>query len=78
MEDQELVLVDLAHFSGFYRVTPPESGDRDHIVFNEGMRTLYGRIFQYLRMSNDEIRSLETAARQTAAHSGLAPEFLEG
>jgi hypothetical protein len=73
-EDQGIVLVDLANFTGFYRVTPPEGGDRDTIVFNEGMRTAYGRIFQYLRMSEVEIISLEVAARQTAAQvSGLAP-----
>lgn len=73
-EDQGIVLVDLANFTGFYRVTPPEGGDRDTIVFNEGMRAAYGRIFQYLRMSDTEVMALETAARQTAAQvSGLAP-----
>jgi hypothetical protein len=78
-EDQGIVLVDLANFTGFYRVTPPEAGDRDTIVFNEGMRAAYGRIFQYLRMSDTEVLSLEVAARQTAAQvSGLAPGDLEG
>ena len=77
-EDQGIVLVDLANFTGFYRVTPPEGGERDTIVFNEGMRTAYGRIFQYLRMSDVEIISLEVAARQTAAQvSGLAPGLSE-
>jgi len=56
-------------------VTPPESGERDTLVFNEGMRCLFGRIFQYLRMSPQEVMSLETAARQTAAQvTGLAPQ----
>jgi hypothetical protein len=78
-EDQGLVLVDLANYTGFYRVTPPETGDRDTIVFNEGMRAAYGRIFQYLRMSDAEILSLELAARQTAAGTtGIAPNPLEG
>jgi hypothetical protein len=77
-DDQGIVLVDFANFTGFYRVTPPEGGDRDTIVFNEGMRTAYGRIFQYLRMSDVEILSLEVAARQTAAQvSGLAPDQSE-
>jgi hypothetical protein len=74
-EDQGIVLVDFANFTGFYRVTPPESGNRDTMVFNEGMRTAYGRIFQYLRMSAAEVLSLEVAARQTAAGiTGLAPD----
>ena len=77
-DDQGIVLVDLANFTGFYRVTPPEGGDRDTIVFNEGMRTAYGRIFQYLRMSSAEIVSLEVAARQTSAQvTGLASSQLE-
>jgi hypothetical protein len=77
-EDQGLVLVDLANFTGFYRVTPPESGDRDAVVFNEGMRAAYGRIFQYLRMSDIEVMSLEVAARQTSAGiTGLAPNITE-
>ena len=77
-EDQGIVLIDLANFTGFYRVTPPEAGERDIIVFNEGMRAAYGRVYQYLRMTDAEILSLEIAARQTAAGvSGLAPNQLE-
>lgn len=63
-EDRQIVLVDLADYSGFYRVTPPGAGD---VVFNEGMRAVYGRIFRHLRMSSEEIASLEIAARETAA-----------
>lgn len=77
-EDQGIVLTDLAHYTGFYRVTPPETGDRDTVIFNEGMRAVYGRIFQYLRMSDAEILSLEIAARQTSAGvTGIAPNILE-
>lgn len=73
-EDQGIVLVDLANFTGFYRVTPPDTDGRDSIVFNEGMRAAYGRIFQYLRMTDVEVRALEIASRQTSAGvTGLAP-----
>jgi hypothetical protein len=71
-EDQEIVLVDFADFTGFYRVTPPESGG-DALMFNEGMRAAFGRVFRYVRMSPDELAALETASRETAAHRmGLA------
>jgi hypothetical protein len=60
--DQEIVLLDLADFSGFYRVTVPGAED---LAFREGMRAMYGRIFRYIRMTNDEIRSLEEAVRAT-------------
>jgi hypothetical protein len=66
-DDQRIVMVDLADFSGFYRVTSTADG-RDEIVFNEGKRAAYARIFRYLRMSAEEMASLETAARETAAH----------
>ena len=66
-DDQAAVLVDLADYTGFYRVTAPDSGGRDALVFNEGMRAAYGRIFSFLRMPPDEIAQLETAARDTAA-----------
>lgn len=69
-DQQALVLVDLAEFTGFYRVTPPV-GDTSMVFFNEGMRGAYGRIFRYLRMSADEIVALETAARETAALRNL-------
>src|SRR5262245_26409068 len=77
-EDQELVLVDLADFSGFYRVTAPQSGS-DQVFFNEGLRALYGRIFRYLRMSDAERQALETAARETAAaRQALVENSMEG
>lgn len=74
--DREIVLVDLATYTGFYRVTPPgdSEGSRDMIVFNEGMRAAFGRIFMHIRMTNEEMASLETAARQTAAGIGLDAE----
>lgn len=65
-EDVEIVLADLAAFSGFYRVTPPEAGD---LAYNEGKRAVYARIFSLLRMTDEEIRGLEEAARHEAVVS---------
>ncbi len=76
-DDQNIVMVDLADFTGFYRVTGTVDG-RDEIVFNEGKRTAFARIFKYLRMSNEEMTSLETASRETsAARVGLEPNQQE-
>jgi hypothetical protein len=63
-DDQNIVLLDLADVSGFYKVS---SADMPH-EYQAGMRAVYGRIFSYLRMSPDEIRSLEQAAHETAAN----------
>ena len=65
-EEAEIVLADLAAFSGFYRVTYPGAGD---LAFNEGMRAVYGHIFRFLRMTDQEIRELEEAARYEAVIS---------
>lgn len=63
-DDQNLVLLDLADFSGFYKVS---SADMP-LEYIEGMRAVYGRIFSYIRLSPDEVRSLEQAAHETAAN----------
>lgn len=65
-EDAEIVLADLAAFSGFYRVTPPGAGD---MAFNEGKRAVFGHIFSMLRMTDEEVRRLEEAARHEAVVS---------
>lgn len=71
-EEAEIVLADLADFSGFYKVTPPGAGD---LSFNEGKRAVFARIFSFLRMTDEEIRGLETAARHEAVVSAEEGEF---
>lgn len=61
--DAEIVLADLANYSGFYRVTEPGAGP---LEFQEGKRAIFGRIFRFLRMSANEAVSLEEAARAEA------------
>lgn len=74
-DDQSIVLADLADYAGYYRVTPPEGNTNESLWFQEGMRALYGRVFRYLRMSDAEMRGLETASREAAAQrAGLAPD----
>ena len=63
--DSELVLADLANAAGFYRVTEPEHG-ADRIAFQEGKRALFGRVFRFLRMTDEETVALEEAARAEA------------
>lgn len=61
--DAEMVLADLANHTGFYRVTEPGAGSLD---FAEGKRAMFGRLFRFLRMAEDEIEALEEAARAEA------------
>ena len=61
--DAEIVLADLANHTGFYRVTEPGAQSLD---FAEGKRSVYGRVFRFLRMSHEEIEALEEAARAEA------------
>lgn len=70
--DGEVVLSDLANHTGFYRVTEPGAGALD---FAEGKRAVYGRVFRFLRMSDEEVASLEEAARAEALTDVREGEF---
>jgi|SRR5690606_19704852 len=67
-EEAEIVLADLAEHSGFYRFTPPVSGELE-MAFNEGKRAVFAHIFNLLRMTDEEVRNLEMAARHEAVIS---------
>jgi len=58
-EDAELIVADLANFTGFYRVHPPD----DALAFQEGKRAAFGRLFYFLNLSEAEARALAQAAR---------------
>ena len=60
-----MVLADLANHSGFYQVMPPGTPMADLMEAN-GKRAVFGRLFRFLRLSEDEVRALEEAARQEA------------
>lgn len=64
-EDAQIVLSDLANWTGFYRVNGPETG-ADERAWADGSRSAFGRIFRFLRLSDIERRQLEEAARQEA------------
>ena len=61
-EDAELIIADLANFTGFYRVHPPD----DALAFQEGKRAAFGRLFYFLNLSEAEARALSEAARAEA------------
>jgi hypothetical protein len=60
--DVQIVLSDLADFTGFYRVNgvgiPPD--DR---AFSDGMRAAFGRLFRFLNLTDEEKAALVEAAR---------------
>ncbi len=62
---KQMVLADLANASGFYRVSGPEMSGETR-AFMDGMRAVYGRVFRFLHLSEQEVRELEEAARQEA------------
>lgn len=60
-----MVLADLASHSGFYQVLPPGAAASELAEAN-GKRAVFGRLFRFLRLSEEEVRGLEEAARQEA------------
>ncbi len=65
-EDAEVVLADLANYSGFYRTSPADTPS-DVLRYQEGMRAVYGYVYSHLNLSPSDISALENAARQEAA-----------
>ena len=64
-EDADIVTADLADFSGFYRVNGPEV-PAEARAFTDGQRAVFGRIFRFIRATDEETRSIEEAARAEA------------
>ena len=64
-EDADMVLADMANFTGFYRVNGIGVSGEDR-AFADGLRAAYGRIFRFLNLTDAERRSLEFAAREEA------------
>ena len=60
-EDQEVVLAELLSFSGFTRVSSDDT-PASTLMYREGRRQLYSRIFGFLALSSTDIRALEIAA----------------
>ncbi len=69
-QQRDIVMVDLAAFSGFYGVTPA-GVDPDTRSFNEGQRAVFGRIVSMLRMPPAERDAFETVVR----HESLVNQF---
>jgi hypothetical protein len=65
LKEAQIVLTDVANFTGFYRVNGPGLSAEDR-AFADGQRSAYGRIYRFLRMTDDERRQLEEAARAEA------------
>ncbi len=63
-EDCQMVLIDLATKSGFYRVTSKSGADIAYQAgLEDGKRELFGHIYNVLRLSPRERAELETATR---------------
>jgi hypothetical protein len=68
-EDVEMILADLAAFCGFYQV---EQGGvtADDLNHHAGRRAVFGRIFNFLALSDSQLAALEQASRDEAASTG--------
>lgn len=65
-EDVELVLTDLASFTGFYQV---EAGgiDGNDLNHQAGRRAVFGRIFSFLNLTSEQLQAMEQASRDEAS-----------
>lgn len=61
-EASQIVLNDLAQFTGFYGVLPIGTAERD-MQYREGSRAVFARIFQFLSQSTEGAGALDESAR---------------
>lgn len=63
--DQELVLVNLAHATGFSMVSGPDVSDAE-LRTNEGKRTVFALIKARINLTPQDVDAIENAARREA------------
>lgn len=61
-DDVQMVLADLADFTGFYAVSS-EDKPPDARAYADGKRAAFGRLFRFLNLTDEERGFLEKAAR---------------
>ncbi|KFB11035.1 hypothetical protein [Nitratireductor basaltis] len=64
-EATQLVLADLAEFCGFYKVAPPGT-PAETLLYEQGLRAAFGRLFHFLSLPPERLKDLEEAARREA------------
>ena len=62
----QMVLADLAGFSGFYQVAPPNDFTAGSLDRREGRREVFARIFSRLLLSERDLSDLEAASMDEA------------
>ena len=62
-ESAEMVISDLANFTGYYKVPPPGTPS-ETLQYEAGMRAAFGRLFHFLTLSDEQRKALERAVRQ--------------
>ncbi len=70
-EDSELVISDLAEFTGYYQVTDSMMPD-NQVRYAEGRRSVMGHVLNNLRLTEGELVALEESAREEAIAQGRA------
>ena len=72
--DAQIVLADLADFTGFFRVNGQGIAPDDR-AFADGMRAAFGRLFRFTNLTDEERIALVEAARTETLASATQGEF---
>jgi hypothetical protein len=65
-EDVEIVLADMAEHTGFYKVAE-RGADSDIMIYDEGRRSAFARVWSFLTLTDAQLAALESAARNESA-----------
>jgi hypothetical protein len=76
-QDAEIVLVDLARNTGYLHITMPDpTNTTNQLWFNEGRRSVMGRIMQFVALPGEAKLRLAEAVRMEDAASQMEQEEL--
>ncbi len=71
---RDVVFTDLSEFSGFFSVRPPGLSP-DERAYNEGQRSVFGRILANINLTGNERDALMRATRHETIVSQMEGEF---
>ena len=64
-EEGQIVLADLVSYCSYYQVAPP-GASLEMLADHNARRAVFGRIFHFLHLTDEEVRDLGIAARLEA------------
>ena len=71
VQDAEIVLADIATFTGYNLITEPKGATSEELWYNEGRRSVAGRIVKFAALPGEARMQLAEAVRMEVAATNM-------